>query len=397
MLLTQVLYRAYSNESTEYGSTHTGEQMSRRSYNVLLVDLAQSYGGAEVRVLTQARALQAHVNACRIAVLEGSPLHERAVYEGLPCEVIDLGRGNPGMLFLLRDLMLRHNYAVVDAHNVQSIFWAHWAAALAGSPGRVATIHSDFAREYPGPKGWVYDGVLRLNGLVARQFITVTEVLQAQAVRRGWARRSTLIHNAVPVPAAPLQAIDKRLRAAWGFEPDDFVLAIIARLKPVKGHTYLLDAFAMLDDVPQAKLLVAGDGPLAAELETQVSRLGIQERVHFAGFQTDIPGLLQGVDAVCLASLSEALPYVVLEAASYARPLLVTRVGGMATLLTNHEDAVVVDPASPQALAEGIRWMIANPDQRQQIGRAAYKLVQDSFSVDAMMAQILDVYDRAVQ
>lgn len=370
--------------------------MSRRPYNVLLVDLAQSYGGAEVRVLTQARALQERVLACRVAVLQGSALHERVVDEGLPCEIIDLGRGNPGLLFLLRDMIARHNYAVVDAHNVQSILWSHWAAALANVQGRVATVHSDFGREYPGPKGWLYEGVLRLNGLVARQYINVTEVLQTKAETRGWAGRSTLIHNAVPVPPEPTREVDHQLRTAWGFGAGDFVVAIIARLKPVKGHAYLLDAFAMLEDAPQIKLLVAGDGPLAADLEAQATRLGIRDRVHFAGFQKDIPRMLQGVDAVCLASLTEALPYVVLEAASYARPLLVTRVGGMATLLTHRENAVMVDPTSAEALAEGLRWMIAHPEETVQLGIAAYQLVQQSFSVDAMMEQILAVYDRAV-
>ncbi len=371
--------------------------MSRRPYNVLLVDLAQAFGGAEVRVLTLATALQERVAACRVAVLQDSPLHDRLSRLGIPCEVISVGRSNPGMLFILRDLIQRHNYVVVDAHNVQSIFWAHWAAALAAAPGRVATIHSDFGREYPGAKGRLYEGVLALNRRVARQYITVTEVLQHKAEAQGDGERSTLIHNAVQVPDEPFTGLEPGLRAAWGFAADDVVVAIVARLKPVKGHVYLLDALARLDELPHVKLLVVGDGPLQAELEAQVKRLGIQDRVHFAGFRDDIAAVLRAVDAVCMASLSEALPFVVLEAASCARPLLVTRVGGMATLLTDRENALVVPPGDAQALADGLRWLVQHPDEARRFGMAAYTLVKQSFSVEAMIEQVLLVYDRAVQ
>ncbi|MBN2471651.1 MAG: glycosyltransferase [Anaerolineae bacterium] len=371
--------------------------MNRKPYNVLLVDLAKAFGGAEVRVLTQARALKERGMICRVAVLEDSPLHERVEREGLPCEIINLGRGNPALLLTLRDLIARHNYAIVDAHNVQSIFWAHWAAVLAGARGRVATLNSDFGQEYPGAKGRAYEGVLRLNQLVSREYITVTEVLQEKMVRRGYGERSTLIHNAVPVPEAPLVHVDTELRGAWGFAPDDFMLAIIARLKPVKGHRYLLEAVATLADLPQVKLLVVGDGPLRETLEAQVRSLGIEDRVHFTGFVQDIPAVLRGIDALCLSSLSEALPYVLLEAASYARPMIVTRVGGMATLLTDREDAVVVPPRDAPALAEGIRWLATHPQEASQIGLAAYALVQRQFSVERMIEQVLAVYDRAAK
>lgn len=371
--------------------------MSTRPYNVLLVDLAHAFGGAEVRVLTQARALQERVRVCRVAVMKDSPLHVRCEAEGLPCEILDLGRSNPALILALQDLITRRNYSVVDAHNVQSILWAHWAAALAGAPGRVATIHSDFGREYPGPKGWFYDGVLRLGRMVARQYITVTEVLQEQAIARGDAQRSTLIYNAVPVPPEPLQQVVHDQRATWECTDDDFVLAIIARLKPVKGHRYLFEAMASLSDLPRVKLLVVGEGPLLPELETQVAALGLQERVYFAGFQQDIPAILRNVDALCLPSLSEALPYVVLEAASYARPMLVSQVGGLATLLTDRQDALLVPPQDSQALANGIRWLVDNPEPARQLGLEAYDLVKRKFSVDTMIEQVLAVYDRALR
>jgi glycosyltransferase involved in cell wall biosynthesis len=369
--------------------------MTPRPYRVLLIDLAQAFGGAEVRVLTQARALQTQTAGCEVLTLRGSALHDRLLQENLPHQTVASGRASPALLFEVRDIIKRGSFQVVDAHNVQSILWGEFAAALAGARGRVATIHSNYGSEYPGLKGHVYEGVLTASRSVVKQYINVTEVLQEKAVTEGFGERSTLIPNAVPVPPEPLRQKDTRFYAEWGFTPDDFVIGILARLKPVKGHTYLIDAIGQLKDLPQVKLLIVGDGPLDAELKAQVAALGIQDRVVFTGFRQDIPDILKSIDCMCLASLSEALPYAVLEAASYARPLLATAVGGLKTLLKHEETALLVPAQDSQALASAIRHMANHPADTVQIGLNAYHMIKKSFSVETMMASVLTVYDKA--
>lgn len=376
-------------------TTNVSAPSAPRPYKVLIVDLARTFGGAEVRALTQAAALQTVTAGCAVATLRGSPLHEQLQRRNLPHEVINSGRASPQLLLTLRGIMRRGNYGIIDAHNVQSILWGHLAAALAGGRGCVATIHSDYGAEYPGLKGKFYEAVLRVDQFVARQYINVTEVLQAKAERQGLGPRSTLIHNAVVVPPSPDFSKDPALLASFGFTPDDFVVAIVARLKPVKGHTTLIDAFTRLSDLPHAKLLVVGDGPLRPELEAQVQRCGLAGRVHFTGFREDIPHILPSVDCVAMASLSEALPYAVLEACSYARPLVATAVGGLVTLLKDGETALLVPSQNPDAMAEAIRRLVENPAEARRIGLAGYEMVKRSFSVESMIEKILRVYDAA--
>ncbi|MCS6871574.1 MAG: glycosyltransferase [Anaerolineae bacterium] len=367
----------------------------RRAYKVLLVDLARSYGGAEVRVQTQAAALQKATEGCAVAVLRGSPLHERLSRQNVPCVALESRRASPALVLRLRAVIRQNGYSVVDAHNVQSIFWGHLAARLAGARGCVATLHSDYGAEYPNLKGALYESVLRLNRLMAREYITVTETLQAKMEQQGLGRRATLIHNAVPIPPLPLPEPDHALRSTWRAKPEDFVIGIIARLKPVKGHRYLLEAMAQVRDLP-VHLVIIGDGPLRTELETQAAALGISNHVHFAGFCDDVPRLLPSLDCVCLASLSEALPYAVLEAASFARPLLCTAVGGLATLLEDGVTARLVPAQDSAALAEGIRQLATQRDFARQLGMNAYQMVAARFSPTAMIEKVLQVYDRAV-
>ena len=367
--------------------------MEKRPYRVLLVDLAKTFGGAEIRVLTQARALQGLCEGCDVVTLNGSMLHERLQHEGLPHVVVNSQRGSPTTALELQQIMAKGGYGVVDAHNVQSILWGIPAAKLAGVPNRIATIHSDFVAEYPGMKGKVYGGVLQSTRTLLTHTINVTEVLQAQAVERGQGNHSTLIPNAVPVPHSPTLGKQATMTHEWGFSADDFIVAIIGRLVPVKGHRYLLEAMAQLTDVPRVKLLVVGTGALEQELKAQATQLKLDRRVHFLGFRQDILDILENVDLLCMASLSEALPYVILEAASRARAVVATQVGGLATLLEHERTALLVPAEHPTELAQALRRVASDPTLKEQLALNLYEMVKQRFSLERMMSQILSVYD----
>lgn len=361
-------------------------------HHILLVLISKSFGGAEVRVLTQARALIDAGHQCTIAALEGSMLHERLQGDDLPFVTMKSGRGSLGMLLELRRLMQEKQITVIDAHNVQSIFWGMWAAWLAGVSRRVVTVHSDFAAEYPGMKGKLYAGVLSLTRPLVHHTINVTQVLQDKADKSGHGHHETLIPNAVPIPAQPLRQRRHDLAGEWGFAADDFVVGIVGRLVPVKGHAVLLAAMAQLDDVPQLKLVIVGTGTLEAELKAQVSQLGLSDRVHFTGFRRDIPDIMQNLDALTMASFTEALPYVVLEAASYARPLVVTAVGGLKTLLEDGKTALLVPPNEAEAHANALRQLVLTPALAESLGLAGYEMVKGRFSTERMIESVLVVY-----
>jgi glycosyltransferase involved in cell wall biosynthesis len=138
-----------------------------------------------------------------------------------------------------------------------------------------------------------------------------------------------------------------------------------------------------------------GEGRTRNELEAQVAKLNLRERVHFTGFRNDISDLLSGSDAFCLPSLSEGLPYALLEACAHRLPLLVTQVGGMAELLTHQQTAFLVPPSDPHALAKGVRWLVDHPQEASTMGQSSYELIERRFSPDEMIGQTLAVYQGA--
>ncbi len=361
---------------------------------VLIVDLAKRYGGTEVRVLAIAKALHGQFPYA-VATLADSPLHQRLEAARLVALPVPFSRSDPRLLFFLARSIRRAGYGVLDAHNVQSQFWGHLAAMLIRTTKRVSTVHSAYKLEHHGSaKGWLYEQVLRLNAWWGVQFIAVSEAVYAYLQNLGIpSYRIALIHNSIQLPAQSVSERDPSVRKSLGWTEDTYVVVVVARLEPVKGHSVLIEAFSRLaTERPQLRCLIVGDGRTRAALEAQVEQSGLQNRVHFMGFCDDIPALLRASDAFCLPSLSEALPYAVLEACACRLPLLVTKVGGMAAALTHHQTAYLVPPSDPNALIEGLGWLMDHPQEAAALGQAGYNLVREKYSLDLMIAKTLALY-----
>src|SRR5512140_2332060 len=134
-----------------------------RDTSVLIVDMARYYGGAEARVIEMARSLHDRRRYAVVA-LAGSPLSRQLADAGLIQAPQSMSRGDPRLLFAIRRLTLRRNSRIVDAHNPQSQFWGMLAAATAGVPGRVCTVHSACRFSERGRiRGPGYEAVLRLS------------------------------------------------------------------------------------------------------------------------------------------------------------------------------------------------------------------------------------------
>ncbi len=360
----------------------------------LIIDLAKRYGGTEVRVLAIAKGLHGRYPYA-VATLAGSPLHQRLEAAKLVALPVPFSRSDPRLIFFLARSIRQARYGVLDAHNVQSQFWGHLAAMLNRATKRVSTVHSAYKLEHHGSaKGWLYEQVLRLNGWWGVQFVVVSEAVYAYLQGIGIPPdRISLIHNSIEFPAQSLVRRDLSFRKSLGWAEDTYVVAVVARLEPVKGHHFLIEALSRSAiERPQLRCLIVGDGRTRAALEAQVEQSKLRDRVHFTGFRDDIPTLLNASDALCLPSLSEGLPYSLLEACAYRLPLLVTQVGGMAALLSHCQTAYLVPPSDPNALVEGLGWLIDHPKEAEAMGQAGYDLVYQKFNLDEMIAKTLAVY-----
>jgi len=268
-----------------------------------------------------------------------------------------------------------------------------FAAWLAGIPGRVGVFHLP-------PQERVSAGTRQLTRAMLRRLtacVAVSDRVGAdwQALDRSIRKRTTIIPNGIslPDPGAPPEPRE-RVLARHGLPNDGRAVWLAAgRLAPQKGFAHLLDAVSALGERHQRVLFaIAGEGPLRAELAAQIARLGLTQRVYLLGQVTGLDPLMRIADGFVLPSVSEAMPYVLLEAMSHGRPVVATAVGGVPELVRNGENGVLCPPGSPEALARGLDYCLSHPDVARLMAAAACETVRRSFSVGVMRADTLAVF-----
>lgn len=169
-------------------------------------------------------------------------------------------------------------------------------------------------------------------------------------------------------------------RKREGFAPDDLLFTCVARLFAQKNHKTLLEAFAAGPaSMPNAKLILAGDGELLTALEAQACELRIRDRVHFLGRRQDVPSILAASDVFVLSSLWEGNPLSVMEAMAAGRASVVTSVGGIPELLEDDKHGYVVDPGNAPAFAAAMTRLAEHASLRRVMGATASARARERF------------------
>ena len=170
----------------------------------------------------------------------------------------------------------------------------------------------------------------------------------------------------------------------------------IAALVPHKGQRHLLDAMPIvIREVPDARLVMLGEGELRPQLEQQVKQLRLEHHVVMPGFRSDVLALLKGVDIFVLSSETEGLGTSLLDAMAAGKPCVGTRVGGIPEVIDDGVTGVLVAPHDPPALAAALVKLLKDPTLRERMGEAALVRVAEQFSVERMVDRTVKAYETA--
>ena len=168
-------------------------------------------------------------------------------------------------------------------------------------------------------------------------------------------------------------------------------MLVLGVLERRKGHAVLLEAARRLGSTASpVRYVFCGDGSAREALTTAAQPLG--DRVRFAGFQRDVAPCLAAADIVALPSLHEGLGVAALEAMAAARPVVASRVGGLAEVVVPRETGLLVPPEDPAALAEALATLIADPATRARLGEAGRARVLAHYSAARMAEGTLACY-----
>jgi len=207
---------------------------------------------------------------------------------------------------------------------------------------------------------------------------------------------SRLLYNGTPlreVSAADAGAA----RAELGAEAGDLLVGVFGRLQRWKGQDVFVEAAARVaSQRPRTRFVVVGGSVFGLEpefaegLRTRARELGIGDRMVFTGFRTDVARLMAACDIVCHTTrVAEPFGMVVIEAMSLARPVIATRGGGPSEIIDRDGTGMLVPAEDDAALADAILALGDNPELRQRIGEKGAARVHESFTIDAMVANLI--------
>jgi glycosyltransferase involved in cell wall biosynthesis len=207
------------------------------------------------------------------------------------------------------------------------------------------------------------------------------------------------ITNAIDIEQAQsLQHSRERARELLGLSPSVRLIGALGRLVPVKGHTYLLQAFAELKDkYPNTELAIIGAGREECKLEAEIERLGLKGRAHLLGFREDALQYVRAFDIWTMPSLAEGLGLALLEGMSGRLPVIASSVPAMRPLIEG-ASGLAVTPADVPSLVVALDSYLQLSDQELQAkGEQTFRYLQEQHDIDVFRREYLDLIESGLR
>ena len=345
-------------------------------------------GGAERHVVDLALALRRRGHAVQLACSVGGPLAPElrtadvAVHQLMPALV--KRRASPEYAARLRRHVTAGRFDVVHAH-------IHASAVAAGQATDGTGVALVLTEHTEAPWRDALDRFFIAESY--RQAVTVIAVSTpvARMLTGRFAVPRTRI-RVLPPAITPPEIPPAPRPGRWRGRP---LVGRVCRLQPEKGVDVFLRAAAVVrEQVPDARFVVVGDGPLAARLGALAEDLGLGPAVEFLGHRPDARALIGALDVMALTSRSEGTPLVVSEALAAGVPTVCSAVGGVPDQVRHGIEGLLVRPDRPADLAAGLVRLLREPGLAARMRRAALRRAT-AWRHDQMVDEIEAVYGRS--
>jgi glycosyltransferase involved in cell wall biosynthesis len=348
------------------------------------VVLSLDVGGLERNVVNQARlAAETAEEVSILCVERRGTLADRA--ESLGARVICVHK-RPGLRVSvvcdIRAALRQLQPHVVHTHQIGPLFYTGLAAIGLKIPLIVHTEHGKVNYRRLRTR-WLG----RLAGKSVKAFYCLSQDMADAVAAAGIVPRRKLrvIRNGIDTAFYAQRRDTAPIRRQLTIPLDAPLIGTVGRLNEIKRQDVLIDAFEIVvKNMPEAHLLLVGDGPQYGALQEQAQRLRLADRVHFAGYQADTTAYLHAMDVFTLTSRSEGMPQALLEACVARKPVVATRVGGIPEVIEHGTTGMLVDPADAEGLAASLLEVLRDRPRAEAMARCASEKVINEFDVARM-------------
>jgi glycosyltransferase involved in cell wall biosynthesis len=293
-------------------------------------------------------------------------------------------------------LIRREHVQIVHTHTSKAGFTGRLAAYLSRVPVIIHTPHGHIFHDYHGRTLTRF--FIHLERFAARlsdRIVVLTDRGAEEHLARGIGRphQYVTIPSGVDIQALRTQAPPReQSRKHLGWKKGELYLLGIGRFVPIKGFDIALEAMPyVLKAVPEAHLVLIGDGPERPALERAVRELAVHDKLTIVESSERVVPYISAADVLVTPSRNEGMGRVIVEAMSLGLPVVATRVGGIPNVIADGDSGSLVAPENPPALAKALIELLQNPHKRAELGKCGKKRAE-LFSLPKMESLLLQLY-----
>jgi len=299
----------------------------------------------------------------------------------------------------LKKIINQNNYQIIHSHTPMGGIIARFAALKARKIGTkvIYTAHGfHFCKGAPLLNWIVYYPIEKVMANYTDCLIVINHEDYDLSKQRFKAKQIEHVHG-VGIDTEDFKPVNENkkmdLKKSFGYQPDDFLLFYAAEFNKNKNQQFLLHSIALIkDELPNVKLLLAGEGPLLNQCKQLTISLEISHMVEFLGYRKDIKQILPMCDIVVASSLREGLPVNIMEAMACGLPIVAVENRGHRELIHNNRNGWIVDKHDYEDFSNRVKTLATMEVLKHQFGLSGREMIIQKYSIDKVLIELSRIY-----
>jgi glycosyltransferase involved in cell wall biosynthesis len=355
----------------------------------LIVDLGRDYRGGQHQALLLLQGLRERGHDAELIAVRDSQLASCALEIGASVHVADPKRRRLTAALQIRKLAHEHRIDIVHANEPHALSSAWLAQAHRAVPIVIS-------RRIALPLSRSFFSLARYRA--AARVVAVSHFVEQSVIQSGLrADHVSVIYDGVQIPQEISKAQRENARIQLGIAPEIPCIGNVAAFAPEKGHELLLDAFAKLRaKFPECVLLLRGDGPELAKMQSLAGKLHVAGAVKYLPPSTNLETMFAAMDIFAFPSHEEPLGSALLAAMAHALPVVAIARGGIPEVVDDEKNGLLLKDLNPDSFSSALARLVAHPDEAIRLGKAARETAIARFSANRMVEESLHLYEHLV-
>ncbi|MGD8448560.1 MAG: glycosyltransferase family 4 protein [Desulfobacterales bacterium] len=356
---------------------------------ILHINTEKTWRGGEQQTFNLLMGLKQRNISSHLLCQPDSPMAEKAEETGIKTFPISMhGEVDPLACFRIRTLINRFRYDILHSHTSHAHTLSFFSS-IGTNVNRLVTRRVDFSI--------FRHSFLKLSGIKYRYmsdfYIAISHKIKDVLVNDGIPAGRIFVVPSGINPNRFANAGTDDLIAEFNIKSSEQIVINVAHLAGHKGQQYLVRAIPLvLAKIPTARFFIVGGGELMDKLKILAASLGLNKELIFTGFRRDVGAFYQIADLFVMSSVQEGLGTAVLDALALGRPVVAANSGGIPEIIKDGESGVLVSPADPKSLSEGIIRMLTHDELAKRVAKTGQSMVKQKFTIDTMVDGNIDVY-----